>query len=120
MTSYITGAASLFESELDVVGVYKIHRASGNRYLTEMPVHTHRKPTQWSHAALTLTYRSLGSSRRSICNGCKKVRKLVSMYFGKVTHWKIEQIEQRKGYSKRWSASCWRIVCGGSGIQTIR
>ena len=84
MASCITEAASSVKPELDVVGVYKIHGLSGNRYLAETPAHTHRKPTPTT-TALTLTYCSL-SSRRSIRNGCKKIRKIVSMYFGKVTH----------------------------------
>ena len=74
MASYITGAASSFEPELDVVGVYKVHGPSGNRYLAEMPATTHLKPTP-TITALTLTYLSLRSSRRSIRNGCKKSQK---------------------------------------------
>ena len=68
MTSYITGAASLVEPGLDVVGVYKIHGPSGNRYLVKMPAHSHLKLTP-RIIALTLTYHSLRSSWRSICNG---------------------------------------------------
>ena len=71
MTSYITGAASLVDPGLDVLFVYKMRCPSRNRYLAEMPSHTHLKPTI-RHAALTLTYRSLRSSRRSIHNGCQK------------------------------------------------
>jgi hypothetical protein len=49
-----------------------------------MPAHTHLKPTRTPTATLTLTYRSLRSSRRSIHNGCKeKIKKVVNMYFGK-------------------------------------
>ena len=70
MASYMTGATSLFEPELDVGGVYKVHGSSGNRYLIEMPAHTHRKLTRHS-IALTLTYCTLSRSRRSIRNGCK-------------------------------------------------
>ena len=77
MTLYITGATSLVEPGLDVLFVYKMRCPSRNRYLAEMPSHTHLKPTI-RHAALTLTYRSLRSSRRSIHNGSKtKVRKVV-------------------------------------------
>ena len=74
MASYITGATSSVEPELDVVGVYKVHGPSGNRYLAEMPATTHLKPTP-TITALTLTYLSLRSSRRSIRNGCKKSQK---------------------------------------------
>ena len=119
MTSCITVTASLVEPGLDVLFNYKIRRSSGNRYSAEMPARTHLIPAL-GHVALTLTYCSLRSSRRSIRNGCKKVRKRVSMYFEKVTHWKIGRREQRKGYSKRWSASCGRIVCGSNGLQTVR
>jgi hypothetical protein len=81
MTSCITWAASLV---VDVLFVYKIHCPSDNCYLAEMPSHIHLEPTA-APTALTLSYRSLRSSRRSIRNGCReKVRKVVSMYFGKV------------------------------------
>ena len=71
MASYITGAASSFEPELDVVGVYKIHRQSLS---CRDASHTHLKPTPTT-TTLTLTYLSLRSSRRSIRNGCKKSQK---------------------------------------------
>ena len=114
MTSYITGAASLVGPGLDVLFVYKVRCQSGNRKLAEMPAHIHLKPTKQAVAAavaLTLSYRSSRSGRRSIRKGCKrKVRKVVSMYFGKVTHWKTERREQGKEISPRWSASCGRVV----------
>ena len=71
---YITGAASLVEPGLDVVFDYKICRSSGNCYLAEMPARTHRNLTLIKKAK-TLTYRTLRSRRRSICNSCKKVKK---------------------------------------------
>ena len=120
MTSYITGAASLVGPGLDVLFDYKVRCPSGNRKLAEMPTHIHLKLTILA-PALTLSYHSSRSSRRSIRNGCKRnVRKAVSMYFGKVTHPKTERREQGKGISTRWSASCGRVVCGGSGSQTMR
>ena len=73
MTLYTTGAASLVEPEVDVVGVYKIHGPSGNRQLAEMRAHIHLKPT-FKHRA-TLTDRSLRSSRSSIRNGWEKGQK---------------------------------------------
>ena len=123
MTSYITGAAPLVgpASGLDVLFDYKVRCPSGNRKLAKMSAHIHLKPTTPALPILTLSYRSLRSSRRSIRNGCKrKVRKVVSMYFGKFTHRKTERSEQGKGISTRWSASCGRVVCGGSGSQTVR
>ena len=48
----------------------------------------------------------------------KKVRKVVSLYCGKVTHRKTERREQRKGRSDWWSASCGTIVCGGLVINS--
>ena len=73
MTLYTTGAASLVEPEVDVVGVYKIHGPSGNRRLAETRAHIHLKPT-FKHRA-TLTDRSLRSSRSSIRNGWEKGQK---------------------------------------------
>ena len=67
MTSYITGAASLVEPGPDELFDYKIRCSSDNLCLAEMPPRTHLEPTL-IHTA-TLTYRSLRSSRRSICNG---------------------------------------------------
>jgi hypothetical protein len=75
MTLYITEAESFVEPGLDVVGVYKIHGPSGNRSLAGMPAHIHLKLTSPHQALLTLTHRSLRSSRRSIRNGCKKSQK---------------------------------------------
>ena len=48
----------------------------------------------------------------------KGVKKVVSIYYGKVTHWKTEQREQRKGRSDWWSASCGTIVCKGRVINS--
>jgi hypothetical protein len=120
MASYITGAASLFESGLDVGGVYKVHGSSGNLYFVEMPAHTHLKLTPYC-IALTLTYCTLSRSRRRIRNSCKKNQKSCRyvLQVRKITHWKTKRREKRKGWSKRWSASCQRIVCGGSGLQTM-
>jgi hypothetical protein len=74
MMSYIIGAASLIEPELDGVGVYKIHDPSGIYYLEEMPAHIRFKPIT-GHIALILTYRSLRSSQRSIRDCCQKGQK---------------------------------------------
>ena len=68
MTSYITGAASLVEPGPDELFDYKIRCSSDNLYLAEMPARNHLEPTL-KLVASTLTYRSLRSSRRSICNG---------------------------------------------------
>ena len=120
MTSCITGAASLVKPEPNVVGVYKVHGPLDNRYLVEMPAHTHLKLTHLT-IALTLTYCTLSRSRRSIRNSCKKSQKSSQyvLQVRKITHWKTERREKRKGWSKRWSASCERIVCGGSGLQAM-
>jgi hypothetical protein len=53
MMSYIIGAASLVEPELDGVGAYKIHNPSGIYHLKEMPAHIRFKSTT-SHIALML------------------------------------------------------------------
>jgi hypothetical protein len=74
MMSCITEAASLVEPGLDVLFDYKICLSSGNRYLVEMQARTHLQPTHVP-IALTLDYRSLRSSRRSIRNGCQKSQK---------------------------------------------
>ena len=74
MAPHINRAALLVEPGLDVVFVYKIRCSSGNCYLAEMPARTHRNLTLIKKAK-TLTYRTLRSRRRSICNSCKKVRK---------------------------------------------
>ena len=111
MTSYITGAASPVGAGLDVLFVYEVRSPSGKRKLAEMPAHLRRKPTTAALPVLTLIHHSLRSSRRSIRKGCKrKVRKVMSMYIGKVTHRKTERREQGKGMSTRWSASCGKIV----------
>jgi hypothetical protein len=67
MTLYITGAASFVDPGLDVLFVYKIRCPSGNSDLTEVPAHIHLNPT-FKHQAITLTYRSLRRSRRSMRN----------------------------------------------------
>ena len=117
MTSCITGVASLVKPEPDVVGVYKVHGPLDNRYLVEMPAHTHLKPT-YTVQALTLTYHSLRSSRRSIHNGCpKKSLERLSVRLWKETHRKTGRREQRKHRKTLLGASCGRIVYGGSGLQ---
>jgi hypothetical protein len=115
--SYITGAESFVEPEVDVVGVYKIHGSSGNRYLAEMPGHSGHSPQTYKPPSGIDAYLSLSLFEEQQAQHAqqlqKKVRKIVSMYFNKlnkVTHRKTKQREQRKG---RWSASCRKIVYGG-------
>lgn len=68
---------------------------------------THRILT-FAHATLTLAYSSLRNDWHSVRNSCKinKIRKVVNVCFGNITHWRTERRERRKGQSKWWNASC--------------
>ena len=119
MTSYITGAASLVEPVPDELFDYKIRCSSDSLYFADASPYLPRTYTQPNHNNAYLSL--LEEQQAQHMQWLKTVRKVVSMYFEKQTHWKSDRRKQRKGQSsKRWSASCRRIVCGGSGLQTMR
>ena len=94
--SYITGAASLVEPGLDVLFVYNIRCPSGNRYLAgDASPHS---PQTYIQAYCIDAYLSLLEEQQAQHTQRlpKKVRRVVSMYFGNVTHWKTGRREQRK------------------------
>ena len=94
--SYITGAASLVEPGLDVLFVYNIRCPSGNRYLAgdAIPHSPQTYTNHYSiHAYLSLLEEQPAQHTQQLQN---KVRKVVSMYIGNVTHWKTGRKEQRK------------------------